>query len=446
MTNRAMASRVSWRMLTLASLAGCGGGQLTSGKPTGPTTNTVKIGVFLQSGGDGSDEVLATREINEAGGITIGDAVYSIDLVRTLMGETPESGVAAVTSMVSRGVVAAVGPRWSSITLGARPDHSDGAAAAAIAAHLLLVSGSASAAAISTLADDDLVWRTVPSDDLQGRLAASAASSRLHAKTASILFRDDAWGKGLAATFTAVFEAGGGHVLASKPYDPTVALNSYAFPELDAVFKDKPDVVYLPSFDEIAQIGNRVVQGDYLQPYGSSPPSFLAADGALSDNLLTNAPAAMLAHLLGTTPSPVPGNPNFQKYVAANAAAGFAAPEGNSANLYDAVYCIALAIQASGSLNADDFKKAMRAISRDDGGDTTIGVGQWPQAKAALASGAGIDYQGASGPIDFTPEGDPGRGRIALWTVVDDGRGGFAFDLSKGASYVVNADGSASFQ
>ncbi len=443
MTNGAQVSRA---VVATIVLAGCGSGQVTGSKFTSATPDVLKIGVFLQSGGDGSDEVLAAREINEGGGITIGDKTYRLELERTLMGETPETGVSAVSSMVSRGVVAALGPRWSSIMLGALADHSDGAAAAAIKANLLLVTGSATAAAISTLADDDLIWRTVPSDNLQGSVAASTAAGALKAKTASILFRDDAWGAGLAETFGAAFSAAGGRVLASIPYDPSGALDTYAFPQLEDLFKDKPDVVYLLSFDEIAQIGNRVVQGNYLQRYASAPPSFLAADGSFSENLLTNVPSAVLAHLRGTSPGPAPDDANYKKYVEANARAGFAKPSANGSNLYDSLYCVALAIQASGSLRAVDFKKAMRAISRNDGGDTTIGVGQWALAKATLASGAGIDYEGASGPIEFTSDGDPGGGRIALWTVIDDGKGGFAFDVSKGVSYVVNADGSASFQ
>jgi ABC-type branched-subunit amino acid transport system substrate-binding protein len=431
-------------LMLVGTLVGCGGGTLTGPRQTGATEHVVKLGVFLQPGGDGSDELLAVREINEAGGLTIDGEDYAIDLVRAQMGETPDTGVAAVQSMVTQGVVAAVGPRWSSITLGKLPDHSDGAAAAAIAAHLLLVSGSATSAAVTTLGDDDLVWRTVPSDNLQGELAAATAAGALKAKTAAILFRDDAYGKGLASTFATAFEAKGGHVLASKGYDVSGSVNAYAFPELDAVFKDKPDVVYVVTFGEIAQVANRVVQGNYLQAYGATPPSFLSADGAFSDNLLANAPGAVLKRLQGTNPTASPDDPNFKKYAAANALAGFAKPEGNSANLYDAVYCIALAIQAAGSTDAEDFKKAMRAISRDDGGDTTIDVGDWVKAKEALAAGKGIDYQGASGPIDFTAAGDPGRGRFVLWSIVDDGKG-FAFDQSKSVSYVVKDDGTATF-
>ena len=78
----------------------------------------------------------------------------------------------------------------------------------------------------------------------------------------------------------------------------------------------------------------------------------------------------------------------------------------------------------------------MRAVSRHDGDDVTVNVGDWAGAREALLAGRDVDYQGASGPIDFTAKGDPSRGMYDVWTVVADG-GNFAFEFHEGGSFTI---------
>src|SRR5690349_5635915 len=112
----------------LIALAVIGSGGCASDARTGEGDGVIRIGVFLREGGDSADEILAIRQINAAGGITLDGERHTLELVRVFDGASAEGGVRAVESFVDQGVVAAVGPRWSSIMLGERPDHSDGAA------------------------------------------------------------------------------------------------------------------------------------------------------------------------------------------------------------------------------------------------------------------------------------------------------------------------------
>jgi branched-chain amino acid transport system substrate-binding protein len=421
-----------WLGLACACLgAGCGD---DVGAEPG---NVIRIGVFLGEGAEGDDQLLAVREINRGGGLTIGGVDYTIDLVRELQGDTAATGVAALERMIDEGIVAAEGPRWSSITLGEADDHSDGVALTAAANNVMIVSGTASSAAITGLDDDALMWRTMPSDAFQGVAGANHAFEALGARRAAILLRDDIWGRGLAETFRTQFESLGGQVLTSVAYDTDEDLDSYAFPELDMVFADQPDVIYVLAFTELSQISNRVVQGQYLDAYGASPPHFFSGDGAFNSELSINAAPAVLDLLVGTVPAPAPDDPILVRFLDAYEEEGFGDRRLAWPYTYDAIYLMALAIQSAQSLDAQVFKGHMQQVSRDEGGDTQVQAGNWADAKAALLAGEGIDFVGASGPIDFTDQGDPSRGRYALWRAVSDGTGGYNFDSSQGIEYQV---------
>lgn len=420
----------------MLSAGGCGDDAANS------ADDVIRIGVFLREGGDSADEVLAVREINAAGGITIDGKSSSLELVRLFDGASASGGVQAVERFVDEGVVAAIGPRWSSIVLGARADHSDGAAQAAIEQGLLIISGNATSAAISTLDDDDLIWRTIPSDDIQGQVGARYAYVDRGARTAAVLYRDDAWGRGLSATFAESFEALGGAIFASVSYDPELDFDGYAFPELERLLLDRPEVVYLLSFNETAQVTLRAVQGGHLDGYGDALPLFIATDGSFDRGILTNAAPEVLARFAGTVPGPSPDNATFAAYLDAFEDADLGPREDAWPYPYDAVYLIALAVQAAQSTDSRDIKRHLREVSRRDDGDVSVSIDDWAEAREALEHGEGVDYDGASGAIELTAQGDPSAGYISIWEVApnDQGELEFAFDPDKEIEFQLTQD------
>jgi len=426
------------RMSATCALAlGCwigSGGCADDSAARGSNGDVIRIGVFLREGGDSSDEILAVRQINAAGGITIDGESFTLELVRVFDGASAEGGARAVERFVEQGAVAAIGPRWSSIVLGDAPDHANGAAQAAIEHDLIMVTGSATSAAITTLDDHDLVWRTVPSDDIQGEVGARYAYEDAGARSAAILYRDDAWGTGLATTFEGAFEALGGTITAVEGFDPELDFAGYAFPELDGVFEAQPDLVYLLAFNETSQITHRVVQGGYLAAYGDQPPLFMATDGSYDTNTLNNSAPEVVSRLVGTVPGPTRSDPVFADYLEAFEEAGLGPGDTAWPYPYDAVYVVALAIQAAQSTATSDIKAELRAISTADDGDVRVGPGDWADARAALEDGEGIDYDGASGPIEFTAQGDPGRGYYSIWQVGRDDDGAFVFERDEDSS------------
>ncbi len=378
---------------------------------------------------------MAAKEINDAGGIIIDGEVHELRIVAEDHGGSADGGIEAISRLKAQGVTAVIGPPWSSIVLGDEPDGSDGAALAAAENDILCVSTSATSPLISNLDDDDLFFRTAPSDALQAVVAARYLLDEKGVTRAAVLYRDEAWGRGLFQAFSTAFEGGGGEIINSVSYDVSgseiddVERHDYTA-ELTELFQDSPDVVILMNFDEVWQITNRIVQGGYLDEYGDTPPLFFGTDATFTDGLLTNGHPDVLTHMEGTAPLADDESEDYRLFVQNLEEAGLGRPDGFDAARYDGVYTIALAIQSAQSIEAQDFKQHMRVVANADPGDTEIHVGEWAEAQQKLLSGEGINYEGATGPIEFDEKGDPSSAFFVLYRVVDSAGDTFEYDLS----------------
>ncbi|MBA2696272.1 MAG: amino acid ABC transporter substrate-binding protein, partial [Actinobacteria bacterium] len=78
--------------------------------------------------------------------------------------------------------------------------------------------------------------------------------------------------------------------------------------------------------------------------------------------------------------------------------------------VYDCVVTMALAAEAAQSANAQDFKAEVVNVTKDGEKCSTFA-----DCRDLLADGADIDYDGASGPLDFTDVGEPGRATIEVY-------------------------------
>jgi branched-chain amino acid transport system substrate-binding protein len=399
------------------------------------------VGMLVQQDdiGDTQKELgaglLAMRQINAAGGLTIGGVNYRMTVQAQDHQGTAAGAVAALERLSKQGVTATIGPPWSSLALGKEPDHSDGASLMARQYDMLLISSSATAAAITELDDDDLQWRTIPSDTAQAEIGASELLSRGLTR-AAVLYRDEAWGQGLAAAFAAAFEAGGGEISASVKYDTSGDLNSYDFDtELDAVFAEQPQVILLYNFDELFQITNRIAARGDLSQYAETPPLFFGSDANLTSDLLVNGAPEVIQYMEGTSPTSDEADPYYQEFGEWMAAAELDLADNTAAPRYDALFCLAAAAQKANSLAADDVKLELQAISRKDGDELTVHPGEWAAAKAALLAGDDIDYDGVSGRIEFSDRGDPTTGLYSIWKVASGKGGKFVLDLSRTVPY-----------
>ena len=84
---------------------------------------------------------------------------------------------------------------------------------------------------------------------------------------------------------------------------------------------------------------------------------------------------------------------------------------------YDATVALALAAQAAGRLDGAAIRDRLRAIGGAPGAVVVAGPRGVAEALRILARGGEIDYEGASGDMDWDENGDPAprpRRRLAL--------------------------------
>lgn len=413
----------------------------SSGDPK-PATGRIRIG-FIEGPLSGAnsqrrtDQLLVSlRDINAAGGIELDDGPHELDIMVVDHMETADGVVAALETLAEAGVTAAVGPPWSSLVLGEEDDHSDGAVAAAERLGIVLVSGSATSAEISELDDNDLMWRTAPSDVVQGAVSAEYMIDQ-GISTAAVLFRGDPWGSGLAEIFKQEFEAGGGTIVAETSYAPeedaVLATKDFST-ELNEVFAAEPEAIYIISFGEAFNIGAQMESGGHFENYDDDSPLLFGTDGFYGDDLLQNAPAAFLSRLLGALGGSDRSTPEYQALREIMSAAGYDEESDIDASRVDAAVLLALSMQAAGSTEAAAITAVLGDVSRDDPGDVEIPYGEWELARETLLAGGTINYEGASGSIEFDDNGDRTEGSIIIWDIVETDDG-FAFDNSNLVPY-----------
>jgi len=337
--------------------------------------------------------LLAINEINEAGGVhgkllglvscdTQKDPTVALQRVQELVG-VPE-------------VVGVIGPATSSSTLEAAP--------AAIAEETVLVSPSATSPEITGLDDDGCIFRTAMSDAFQGVALAAICAERGY-EDVLVVHRDDAYGSGLKGVFLANLQP---EISADAVAYDVALLDPAAV--VAAVEAGEPDVVLLISYvDDGSAIIKSVLDAGL-------DPEWLLTDGNKSPDLLEKIGGAdRIEGATGTYPG-VPAGPDYEAYHAAYEVAWNQEPLGFSANAYDAAWLLALATALSDDPEDRAAVRDMMASTfLEDGPE--VGPGDWAEVLAS-PDADGFNYNGASGDVDFSPEGDV-FSPMEEWQVVD---------------------------
>ncbi|MBT3343062.1 MAG: ABC transporter substrate-binding protein [Gemmatimonadetes bacterium] len=386
------------------SLAACGGDSSSSGPETAQTPIrigqlTTLTGALDRLGGPWrATAEMAVAEINAAGGV-LG---RTLELVVADTETDPGAAVLGAQSLVAQGVVAIVGPQISSATVRVANE-------VTIASDTPIISPSATAADITTLEDRGLVWRTAASDLLKGKIVATYAYE-LGLRTAGIIFVDNEFGRGMLQEFVNSFEALGGQVLNRVNYPEldgdAIELYDYR-PHAEAVMAEEPDLVYIIAFGadgvKIMINADTIVSDTYR-------PQFMTELAPSADLLPL---VAVYEGLLGLEQrSPVSANRDL--FVDNYKARYGQDPEQFSDGIYDAVYLLALAIEQGGSTDADVIVSQLRDVSLSG---AAVNVADFARAKTLIDNDLDIDYEGASGSIDFDAHGDVTSGTFRVWQV-----------------------------
>jgi len=266
-----------------------------------------------------------------------------------------------------------------------------------------LISPASTSAQITTLEDEGFVFRTAPSDNLQGETLADIVEQELGGanKTISVAGRNDAYGQGLANSFRRAWEAKGGR-LSGGPvlYDPEQP--SYKS-EAERIVAGKPDGYVIVDFpDTYARMGAA------LERTGSFDAGKLfVTDGLAGEELPESIPAEALDGARGTRPG-TPEEGEVPRAFERLYSQSDLPPKGRQtfdAQNFDATMLCFLAAVAAGSKEGEAIQGRMRDVSAPPG--RAVSFEDLGEAVKALREGQDIDYQGASGPIDLDGQGDP---------------------------------------
>src|SRR5262249_17196224 len=130
------------------------------------------------------------------------------------------------------------------------------------AAHVVLISGSATSPQLS--GRSPYLWRTCPSDALQGQLLAKRAVAH-NLMTAAIAYTPGPYGMGLADVFTSSYQALGGTITLSQMI--MTGQSSYAS-LLSQIYMHKQDAILLVAY--IVDGAQIIVNYDNLYAFEST--------------------------------------------------------------------------------------------------------------------------------------------------------------------------------
>jgi branched-chain amino acid transport system substrate-binding protein len=279
-----------------------------------------------------------------------------------------------------------------------------------IPAGVASISDSATAPSISELDDKGLVFRTCASDAYQGRALAEIAREQGIDRIA-VSYSNDDYNAGIAKVFEEVFAELGGEVTASQVHEPNKA--SYRA-EITTLGQGEPQALALFAYyggSGITIIKNALETGSFSK--------FFAADGMFDQSVIDQIGADNLrGNIWMTQAAADPDNPGYATFAEDYAKTGHDPSAPYASHGYDATFLMALAIEKAGSTDRRAIADALMELNDPNG--EVVGPGEWEKAKQLIADGTPINYQGASGSVDFDEKGDvPGTYSVAI--VGEDG-------------------------
>jgi ABC-type branched-subunit amino acid transport system substrate-binding protein len=344
---------------------------------------------------------LAIEEINSA--IEEAGVEHTVEIVHedNCGGADQQCAVQAARKLVTSDGASCITGAWASA------DTIPTAESVAIPEEVLLISPASTSDEITGLEDDGLVNRTAPPDSFQGPTLAEflveKALEGAEGNTINVGARNDAYGTGLADTFSAAWEERGGTIGEQVIYD--IDLPNYDT-EADQITSGNPDGIVIVDFPETY---NKV--GPALVRTGNFDTSItFVTDGLISGDLAKGAGADAVNGLRGTAPGVPDDDTSSQAFDQAYTEFEPRNIERMTfdAQNFDAVVLCYLAAVAAGSTEGADMAAEVQAVSGPPGDAYTWE--QLPEAIEALQNGDDIDYQGASGPIDIDENGDATSG------------------------------------
>ena len=342
----------------------------------------IKIGIILGFTGPlesitpamAAGAELAMKEVSDSGKLMGGAKVLPVRADSTCI-DAAAATAAAERLITSEKVSAIMGADCSGVTGAilqnvARPNG------------VAMISPSATSPALSTAEDDELFFRTAPSDARQGVVMTNVLMDR-GVKTVALTYTNNDYGKGLADSFQAAFEAAGGTVTINASHEDDKADYSA---EVGALASAGGDALVVAGYTDKG--GKGIIQASLDS---GAFETFVLPDGMVGQALVDSIGAGLNGSFGQYPGTDSQGAEVFQGMASA---AGFDGTGAFAPESYDAAALIMMAMQAAGSTNSGDWKSKVMDLANAPG--ELILPGELGKALDLIAQGVDIDYVGAT--------------------------------------------------
>ncbi len=365
----------------IAGLAGCtGGGDGGSGR-------TIKQGVLLPTTGDLADLGGPIRDGAVLPQTLLeGETDFELDFSVQDTQTDPNAGQSAAQTLRNGSYPAVTGAASSEVTI-------------AVAENVFIPSGmvgcspASTSPAITDLEDNGLIFRTPPTDALQGEVLAQVAVEQHQASTAATMYVNNSYGQLLADSFNTAFQDQDGQVAQEVSFQK--GQSSYSS-RISQALNDNPDVVVVIGYPES---GIQLFR-DFYSDFDTDVP-ILVTDGMRSASLPADV-GNPLDNVTGTAPLAAgPGRDYFDEQYQSEYGEE---PGVFTSQAFDATAVCLLANAAAGENTGTAIAEEMQAIANPGGEEVTPST--LADGLSMAADGTEIQYSGASSAVDFDDNGD----------------------------------------
>ncbi|KFI31793.1 branched-chain amino acid ABC transporter substrate-binding protein [Haematobacter massiliensis] len=326
---------------------------------------------------------LAMKEVSESGKLLDGSTLVPVRADSTCTDAA--AATAAVERIVTSDRVKAImGGMCSGETIATLQN-------VAMPNGIVMISPSATSPALSTMESNGLFFRTSPSDARQGQVMAEIMEAR-GIKQVAVTYTNNDYGKGLADSFVAAFKAAGGEVTIVASHEDGKADYSA---EVGALASAGGEVLVIAGY--IDQGGGGVLRAAIDS---GAFDTFEFPDGMVSQTLEDKFGAEITGSF---GQNPAAAGEGREKYVALGQQHGFDATSAFSAESYDAVALMALAMEAAKSTDSAQWKTKVMDVANAPG--EKIYPGEIAKGIELIKAGQDVDYVGASA-VEFVPPGE----------------------------------------
>lgn len=352
--------------VSMLVLSACGGASSGSGSDSGPSGSTstgsgssgpstsagdkvIKIGLIAPLTGSvktfGESSKKGFELALEQAGYKAGD--YTIEFVAGDDKGDSTEGVNLATRFITQdGVKAIIGSVTSGVTIPVSLVANEN--------KIPMITGTATAEGVTVNEDGsrkEYIFRACFIDPFQGQVAAKFALEELGVKTAAVFYdKGNPYTVGLAESFRAEFEAGGGQIVAWESYAEADTDFSAVMTNVAAL---QPEMLYLPDYyNKVSLLAKAAKEKGLDVP-------MLGGDGWDSEDLDFQALAGnyFTAHYSADDPSPA-----VQKFVQEFEAKFGHKPDSFAALTYDATNILLEAIRIANTDDTDAIRQAIQDL------------------------------------------------------------------------------------